>query len=117
MEIHNQKLVNGLDGLLDRLDRAGRTGRTGRAGEAMGSRETGETAGLRGDGLEVSARAREITALRGVLGGLPDVRVGLVACLREEIAGGLYRTDGRQIADAMLEEERAFAARVGPRRW
>ncbi len=66
-----------------------------------------------GDGFEVSNRAREIAGLRGTIEGLPDVRERLVERLREEIASGLYRADGRRIADAMLDEERAFADRVG----
>lgn len=113
MKIHNENPVNRLQGLLDRLDEAERGERTGRTGETGGSRGAGETTGPGGDGFEVSNRAREIAGLRGAIEGLPDVRERLVERLREEIASGLYRADGRRIADAMLDEERAFADRVG----
>ena len=113
MEIHNSDPVGRLQVLFDRLDQTGRAVRTG---EAMGSRGTGETIGPRGDGFEVSGRAREIAGLRGAVESLPDVRERLVDRLRDEIASGLYRADGRRIADAMLEEERAFTDRVGIRR-
>ena len=112
MRIHNENPLNTLHALFDRLDRAERAARTGRAAEATSPRGSGETTGPIGDGLELSARAREIAALRGALEGLPDVRAGLVDRLRGEIARGLYRVDGRRIADAMLDEERAFADRA-----
>ncbi len=113
MKIHNENPVNRLQGLLDRLDETERGERTGRPGEGGGTRVPGDIPGSGGDGFEVSMRAREIAELRGTIEGLPDVRERLVQRLREEIASGLYRADGRRIADAMLDEEGAFADRVG----
>jgi len=116
MRIHNENPVNRLHGLLDGLEMAERAGRTGRTGAAGSPCRTGEATRLGGDGFEVSTRAREIAGLRRVIEGLPDVRELLVDRLRDEIASGRYRADGRRIADAMLDEERAFAGRVGARR-
>ena len=116
MRIHNENPVNRLHGFLDHLERAGRMGRTGAVGEAGNPCRTGETARLGRDGFVVSTRAREIAELRLTIDDLPDVRELLVDRLRDEIASGRYRADGRRIADAMLDEERAFAGRVGARR-
>jgi flagellar biosynthesis anti-sigma factor FlgM len=113
MKIHSENPVSALHGLFDRLDRAERAVRTGRTTGPASACGTGQATGPIGDGLEVSARAREIARLRGAIEGLPEVRQWLVDRLREEIAGGLYHADGRRIADAMLDEERAFAARAG----
>ena len=116
MRIHNENPVNRLHGFLDHLERAERTGRTGAAGEVGNPCRTGESTRLGRDGFEVSTRAREIAELRLTIDDLPDVRELLVDRLRDEIASGRYRADGGRIADAMLDEERALAGRVGARR-
>lgn len=113
MRIHNENPVSRLHGFLDRLDAAGWTGRTG---EARTPGRTGAVTRLGGDGFDVSARARDIAVSRRVIEGLPEVRELLVDRLREEIASGRYRADGRRIADAMLDEERWLADRAGARR-
>lgn len=56
-------------------------------------------------------RAAELGRLREHVQELPDVRAGVVAALRDEIALGAYRIDGARIADAMLEEEHVFHGR------
>jgi flagellar biosynthesis anti-sigma factor FlgM len=110
MKIHSENPVSALHGLFDRINTAERAVRTAAPASACG---TGQASGPVGDGLEVSARAWEIAGLKDAIGGLPEVRQSLVDRLREEIAGGLYHADGRRIADAMLDEERAFASRAG----
>ena len=110
MRIDNENPLNRLHGLVDRLDGVERTGRTG---EAAGPGATGALVAPRGDGIEISPRAREIAGLRAALDALPDVRAQLVEALRAEIATGAYRADSLRIADAMLDEERAFADRPG----
>lgn len=119
MEIHNHDPVRRLYGLFDRLDeaeRAWRTARAGKAPESRGCRAAGDTVGPARDGVAASARAREIAGLRRAIARLPDVRPALVARLRAQIASGLYRADGRRIAAAMLDEDRALGARPATRR-
>jgi flagellar biosynthesis anti-sigma factor FlgM len=52
----------------------------------------------------LSARMKEIEALRPMVQQLPDIREHLVRTLREEIANGRYRVDPRRVAEKMMEE-------------
>jgi len=52
--------------------------------------------------------AEELVRLRRAVALWPTTRADLVTRLREEIARGRYRTDGRRVAAGMLEEERTL---------
>jgi flagellar biosynthesis anti-sigma factor FlgM len=60
-----------------------------------------------GDKIEFSSRATEVTKLVDQIKQLPETREAKVAILREQIANGTLRHSGNEIADAILNDERA----------
>ncbi len=115
MRTHHDNPVSALHGLFDRLDRAERELCVAWRGASPGAPGAGATAGLPANGRGLPARARELAALRAALAAWPDRREALVARLRAQIAAGLHRPNGRRIAEAMLDEERALSARIETR--
>ncbi|MCU0223283.1 MAG: flagellar biosynthesis anti-sigma factor FlgM [Acidobacteria bacterium] len=115
MRIQHDNPVRALHGLFDRLDRAERELSVAWRGASPGTPGAGATAPLPENGRGLPARAREFAALRAALAATPDRREALVARLRAQLAAGLYRPNGRRIAEAMLDEERTMSARIETR--
>lgn len=78
--------------------------RTGEVDKKAGASATG--GGLPGtpDRVALSARMKEIEALRPMVQQLPDIREHLVETLREEIENGSYKVDPRKVAEKIIEE-------------
>ena len=54
--------------------------------------------------VSLSERARQVQRLRKLLEGIPEVRMERVEELRERLAQGTYRVDGRRVARRLLSE-------------
>jgi negative regulator of flagellin synthesis FlgM len=63
-------------------------------------------AGVGTDRVELSVNKGEIEQLKKTMQEIPDVRSEKVARLKEAIAAGTYRVDGKEVAAKMLESWR-----------
>jgi negative regulator of flagellin synthesis FlgM len=57
-----------------------------------------------GDKVELSPEAKMISQAIKAVEALPDVRENKVAEIRERIANGTYRIDGKEVAEKMIKE-------------
>ncbi len=58
-----------------------------------------------GDRVSLSGKAREISELKGVIEGLPDVRRDRVEALRHALDTGTYSFDTVKMAEKIFDEE------------
>jgi len=91
MKISGNKPPDGTD--LVRLEKAERKGNARPAGKPAG-----------GDTVDLSVKARELGDLVSEAMGLPDVRTGKVAALKDRIASGKYAVDPAKVAKKMIDE-------------
>lgn len=61
-------------------------------------------AGVQGDRVALSARARELTAARQAIRQMPEVDVQKVASVRAQLQEGTYKVDPQKIAAKMVAE-------------
>jgi len=82
----------------------GASGKDGGRMESAG--DAGKTGGPlpRADKVRLSRRARDIQEVRKVLDAQPDVRRAKVEDLKIKIKAGLYKVDGKDIAQGMMKE-------------
>jgi flagellar biosynthesis anti-sigma factor FlgM len=58
----------------------------------------------RSDEICLSSRAQDIQAARRVLDATPEIRLGRVARLRDQVARGEYQVPSEDIAEAILRD-------------
>lgn len=57
-----------------------------------------------GDQVEVSDAREQLGTLKAHLDQIPDVRMGMVEALKEEVDSGRYHRDAADIAQAIIQE-------------
>lgn len=81
------------------LWRAAQAGRETATRRPDGAAPTGSE---RSDQVTLSSRASQASNMVQTLASAPDVRAGLIARLREEIANGSYKVSAHRLADGLL---------------
>jgi negative regulator of flagellin synthesis FlgM len=93
-------------GNLEQLQ-ARKTGESDRANQFQTTQNAGTNALQRdADEITVSSRANEISQTVEKISDLPPIRQERVNALRAQALSGNYRPDAKQIADAILRENR-----------
>lgn len=56
----------------------------------------------RGDSVEISPRARELSNIQKTITGLPEVRADLVESIKNAVEKGEYKVSSKEVAQKML---------------
>ncbi len=66
--------------------------------------KTTKVAGVKGDRVELSAKAKEMQAAREALKQMPDTDDEKVALIKKQLKDGTYKVDSKKIASKMVDE-------------
>ncbi len=71
--------------------------------DTRNNKASAQKGGGEGDKKDISAKAKDLNAIAGLLDAVPEIRSELVIRLKEEIEKGNYDVDAEKVAEGMIE--------------
>jgi flagellar biosynthesis anti-sigma factor FlgM len=92
----------------DRVQNAGKSG----VHSTSAAKNTGVSPATGEDTVKLSSTHAQVQTLAAQLNNVPEVRTNRVQALQQQIHGGQYHPDSKQVADAIIKEHSGASAKA-----